>query len=182
MAYLRYRTLYTSLNRRAFIDGNNSDLLELTDVTEIFSISEVTAGFCSKIRLKLEQVELVFKDPDQPSVLAKLLGNGKLDLKPKDDFYVGPYDPLYIQRDFDAEKSIHIKGKADYNFRPVVFIKIVENEFDTKLVRQRGTVENLNDYREEFDLCLIDAEVQPVKHEDDDYSDCVRVNTEDAPA
>jgi hypothetical protein len=182
MTVLKAELLCDSGNQELFSGVKELDLLELTDVTEIFSISEVTAGFCSKIRLKLEQVELVFKDPDQPSVLAKLLGNGKLDLKPKGDFYVGPYDPLYIQLDFDAEKSIHIKGKADYNFRPVVFIKIVENEFDTKLVRQRGTVENLNDYREEFDLCLIDAEVQPVKHEDDDYSDCVRVNTKDAPA
>ena len=182
MTVLKAELLCDSGNQELFSGVKELDLLELTDVTEIFSISEVTAGFCSKIRLKLEQVELVFKESGKPSVLAKLLGNGKLDLKPKSDFYVGPYDPLYIQLDFDAEKSIHIKGKEDYNFRPVVFIKIVEDEFDTKLVRQRGTVENLNDYSEEFDLCLIDAEVQPVSHEDDDFSDCVRVNTKDAPA
>ncbi len=182
MTVLKAELLCDSGNQELFSGVKELDLLELTDVTEIFSISEVTAGFCSKIRLKLAQVELVFKDSGKPSVLAKLLGNGKLDLKPKADFYVGPYDPLYIQLDFDAEKSIHIKGKEDYNFRPVVFIKIVEDEFDTKLVRQRGTVENLNDYSEEFDLCLIDAEVQPVSHEDDDFSDCVRVNTKDAPA
>jgi hypothetical protein len=182
MTVLKAELLCDSGNQELFSGVKEFDLLELTDVTEIFSISEVTAGFCSKIRLKLAQVELVFKDSSKPSVLAKLLGNGKLDLKPKADFYVGPYNPLYIQLDFDAEKSIHIKGKADYNFRPVVFIKIIEDEFDTKLVRQRGTVENLNDYSEEFDLCLIDAEVQPVNHEDDDFSDCVRVNTKDAPA
>jgi len=48
------------------------------------------------------------------------------------------------------------------------------------------TVENLNGETEEFDLCLIEAEIQPVlRHEDDDSSDddssdCVRVNTTDA--
>ena len=160
------------------------DLLRLTDVTKIFSVSEVPTGFCSKIRLTLEQIELVFKDSSKPSVLAKLLGNGKLDLNPREHFYVGPWTA--IQLDFDAKKSIHIKGKADYNFRPVVFIKIINDKFDTKLIRQRGTVKNLNRETEEFDLCLIEAEVQPVsKHGDDDSSDddsadCVRVNTTDA--
>jgi hypothetical protein len=163
------------------------DLLQLTEVTEIFSVSEVSAGYCNKIRLHLSQIVLVPKDSSKPDVYAKILGNGKLDLLSKYSFYVGPDNPLYIQLDFDAKKSIQIKGKADYNFRPVVFIKIVEDRFDTKLIRQRGTVENLDGESEEFDLCLIEAEIQPVPlHEDDDSSDddtrdCVRVDTTDAP-
>jgi hypothetical protein len=188
MTILKAELLCDSGNQELFSGVKEFDLLQLTDVTEIFSVSEVTAGFCSKIRLKLAQIELVFKDSSKPSVLAKLLGDGKLDLKSKADFFVGPYDPLYIQLDFDAKKSIHIKSKAKYNFRPVVFIKIIKGKFDTKLVRQRGTVKNLDGDSEEFDLCLIEAEVQPVsRHEDDDSSDddasdCVRVNTTDAPA
>ena len=164
------------------------DLLQLTEVTEIFSVSEVSAGYCNKIRLHLSQIVLVPKDSSKPDVYAKILGNGKLDLLSKSSFYVGPDNPLYIQLDFDAKKSIQIKGKADYNFRPVVFIKIVEDRFDTKLIRQRGTVENLDGESEEFDLCLIEAEIQPVSgYEDDDSSDddtrdCVRVDTTDAPA
>ena len=162
------------------------DLLQLTEVTEIFSISEVSAGYCNKIRLHLSQIVLVPKDSSKPNVRAKIPGSGKLDLLSKSGFYVGPDDPLYIQLDFDAKKSIHLKGKADYNFRPVVFIKIVEDRFDTKLIRQRGTVENLDGASGEFDLCLIEAEIQPVPlHEDDDSSDddtrdCVRVDTTDA--
>ena len=162
------------------------DLLQLTEVTEIFSISEVSAGYCNKIRLHLSQVVLVPKDESKPDIYAKIPGNGKLDLLSKSDFYVGPDNPLYLQLDFDAKKSIHIKGKADYNFRPVVFIKVVEGKFDTKLIRQRGTVENLDGESEEFDLCLIEAEIQPVpRYQDDDSSDddtrdCVRVDTTDA--
>ena len=162
------------------------DLLQLTEVTEIFSVSEVSAGYCSKIRLTLAEIELVFKDPSKPNAYPKLPGNGKLDLNPRERFYVGPW--LGIQLDFDAEKSIHIKGKADYNFRPVVFIKVIKDRFDTKLIRQRGIVENLNGETETFDLCLVEAEAQAVaRHEDDDSSDddssdCVRVNTVDAPA
>ena len=187
MTVLKAGLLCDSGYQKLFSGVKEFDLLQLTDVTEIFSVSEVTAGICSKIRLKLAQIEMVFKDSSKPSVLAKLLGHGKLDLKPETGFYVGPYDPLYIQLDFDAKKSIHIKGKADYNFRPVVFIKIIKDRFDTKLIRQRGTVENLNGEAEEFDLCLIEAEIQPVSNKDDDSSDddsadCVRVNTTDAPA
>lgn len=188
MTVLKAELICDNGNQELFSGVKEFDLLQLTDVTEIFSISEVTAGFCSKIRLNLAQIELVFKDSSKPSVLAKLLGNGKLDLKPKTDFYVGPNDPLYVQLDFDAKKSIHVKSKANYNFRPVVFIKVIKDRFDTKLVRQRGTLENLDGDSEEFDLCLIEAEVQPVsRNEDDDSSDddsldCVRVNTTDAPA
>jgi hypothetical protein len=165
------------------------DLLQLVDWTEVLSVSEVSAGYCNKIRLYLSQIELVFKDSSKPNAYPKLHGKGKVDLLSKKDFYVGPFNHLYIQLDFDAKKSIHIKGKADYNFRPVIFIKVVEGRFDTKLIRQRGTVENLDDETEEFDLCLIEAEIDPVsKHMDDDSSDddssdddsrdCVRVDTD----
>jgi hypothetical protein len=183
LTILKAELLCDSGNQELFAGEKEFDLLQLTNVTEIFSVSEVTTGFCSKIRLKLKQIELVFKDPAKDSVLAKLLGNGKLDLKPESDFYVGPDDPLYVQLDFDAKKSIQIKSKSKYNFRPVVFIKVVKDKFDTKLIRQRGTIENLDYYSEAFDLCPIEAEGQPVSDDkDDDYSDCVRVNTTDAPA
>ncbi len=130
LTILKAELLCDSGNQVLFSGVKELDLLQLTDVTEIFSVSEVTVGFCSKIRLKLAQIELVFKDLGKASVLTKLLGNGKLDLKPKSDFYVGPYHPLYIQLDFDAKKSIHIKSKAKCNFRPVVFIKIIKDKFD----------------------------------------------------
>jgi len=183
LTILKAELLCDSGNQQLFSGEKEYDLLQLTNVTEIFSINEVTAGFCSKIRLKLKQIELVFKDEAKGSVLAKLLGNGKLDLNPKSDFYVGPDDPLYMQLDFDAGKSIQVKNKSQYNFRPVVFTKIIKDKFDSKLIRQRGTIENLDYDSDEFDLCPIEAEVQPVSDDEkDDYSDCVRVNTTDAPA
>jgi len=184
MTVLKAELLCDSGNQVLFSGVKEFDLLQLTDVTEVFSVSEVTTGFCSKIRLKVAKIQLVPKDSSKPITYAKVLGNGKVDLKPKKPFYVGPWTG--IQLDIDAKKSIHIKGKEDYNFRPVVFIKIIQGKYDTKLVRQRGTIENLNG--DEFDLCLIEAEVQPVaKHQDDDSSDddsanCVRVDTAEAPA
>ncbi|MCK5667762.1 MAG: DUF4382 domain-containing protein, partial [Gammaproteobacteria bacterium] len=182
LSIIRAELLSDDGNKELFRGKKKFDLLQLTNVTEIFSVSEVPSGTYNKIRLTLTQIELVFNDSSIPAY-PKLTGNGKLDLNPREDFYVDCSNPLTIQLDFDAGKSIHVKHKEKYNFRPVVFIKIIKDKFDTKLVRQRGTVENLDGRTEEFDLCLIEAEVQPVSIEKKhDFPDCVRVNTTDAPA
>jgi hypothetical protein len=65
----------------------------------------------------------------------------------------------------------------------VEYIKTVENEFDTKLIRQAGMVRNLDSESKEFDLCLIEDGPQPALSEgSDDSLDCVRVNAEKASA
>jgi hypothetical protein len=160
------------------------DLLELTEVTEVFAVSDAPAGEYNKVRLTLSQIELVFKDNRDPEY-PKLPGNGKLDLNPRGTFYVDPDKPLVIQLDIDAEKSILVVGAGDsgkYIFRPVVFVDIAEGEFDTKLVRQRGTVNDIDLDDGTFRLCLIEAEIQPVPATDDDSPDCVIVDTTTAPA
>ena len=145
------------------------NLLALASVTEVFSVAEVAAGSYDKIRLTLAGIELVFFDEREP-VYPDLPGNGKLDINPKGLFYVDSDNPLTIQLDFDAEKSIHIVGTGNggFNFRPVVLTKEVETEFDTKLIRQMGVVRELNRERGTFDLCLIEDE----EAEEDD---CVQV-------
>jgi hypothetical protein len=156
------------------------NLLALAEVTEVFSVSEVAVGNYNKIRLTISKIELVFHD-ERESVYPKLTGNGKLDLNPRGKFYVDGENPLTVQLDFDAEKSTHIagpgKGNDKYSFRPVVFVKIVESEFDTKLIRQEGQVRNLDTEFQEFDLCLIEGRGQPDQVEEaDEETDCVRVN------
>jgi hypothetical protein len=158
------------------------DLLQLTEVTKVFSVSEVPEGSYNKIRLTLTQIELVFHDDRDPAY-PKLPGNGKLDLNPRETFHVDSDVPLAIQLDFDAKKSIHVVqagNKEKYNFRPVVFVKIVEGEFDTKLIRQRGTINELDLAEGEFKLCLIEAEIQPISDDVDDLPDCVWVDTNSA--
>lgn len=139
------------------------DLLALANVTEVFSVAEVPAGTYSKIRLTLTQIELVFHD-GRPPEYPKLPGNGKLDINPQGDLYVDADNPLTIELDFDAEKSLHIveKGNGGFNFRPVVLTKQVQSEFDTKLIRQTGIVHNLNVEAGSFDLCLVSDEADCV--------------------
>lgn len=138
------------------------NLLSLTDFSELFAISnDVPAGQYEKIRLHLKQpngIELVKKDnlgnvietihPNMP-------GNGKLDLNPRGDFRVVAGQTLYIQLDIDANKSLHIvqTGNAKYQFRPVVFVDVIDHQFSGKLVRHFGYVHNLDMTNKRFKLC-----------------------------
>ena len=144
------------------------NLLELTDA-RIFAIREgIPAGTYDKIRLTLTDIELVdYMGTDDPTDDAiyhpKLPGNGKLDLKPHDDFNVVADGTLTIQIDMDANKSIHIvkKGKKDeYNFRPVVFIDIVTDTFEERYIKLHGDINAINNAEQSFKLCNTDIPVQ----------------------
>ena len=157
------------------------DLLQLANVTEIFSLTDVPVGSYDKIRLTLTSIELVLMDDS--SVYPKLPGNGKLDLNPRGSFSVNADTTLMIQLDIDAEKSIHIVKTGNgvkYQFRPVVFVKIVTDAFDTKLMRLTGAVSNLDAAGGTFDLCEISA--QQVMLMDNNLPACVMINTKDAPS
>lgn len=138
------------------------NLLSLTDFSKLFAISnQVPAGMYEKIRLQLKQpngIELVRKD-DQGNVTEtiypNMTGNGKLDLNPRGDFYVVANQTLYIQVDIDADKSLHIieTGNGRYQFRPVVFVDIIDHQFSGKLVRHFGYVHDLDTINNRFRLC-----------------------------
>jgi len=107
---------------------------------------DVPAGTYCKIRLTLSDLELVFNN-GEPSFHPKLPGNNKLDLNPRQCFDVAPGSTVYLQLDMDA-KSIHVvqagNGKK-YNFRPVVFIDVIQREFQSKLVRlENGVIRRIS--------------------------------------
>ena len=133
------------------------DLLKLEDESRLLTFNDrVPIGTYCKIRLTLSDLVLVFntgEDDFQP----KLPGNKKLDLNARDCFYVAPGDTVYLQLDMDA-KSIHIVKTANgtsYNFRPVVFIDVINKSFPSKLVRlEEGEIRAIN--RDEGTLLLCD--------------------------
>lgn len=138
------------------------NLLSLTDFSELFAISnEVPVGQYEKIRLHLKQpdgIELVKKDDLGniiKTVYPNMPGNGKLDLNPRGNFRVVAGQTLYIQLDIDANKSLHIveTGNGGYQFRPVVFVDVIDHQFSGKLVRHFGYVHNLNMANNRFKLC-----------------------------
>ncbi len=129
-------------------DGVTVDLLKLANFSELFALSQrVPAKRYNKIRLTLKKLELVRKDQngnDIERIAVKLPGNGKLDLNPRTQFLVKPDSTLIVQLDIDAKKSIHIVGTGSgaYQFRPVVFVKLIGGGVLGKLIRLRGVIEN----------------------------------------
>ena len=129
-------------------DGVTVDLLKLANFSELFALSQsVPAKLYDKIRLTLKKLELVRKDHagnDIERIAVKLPGNGKLDLNPRMQFLVKPGSTLIVQLDIDAKKSIHIVGTGSgaYQFRPVVFVKLIGGGVLGKLIRLRGVIEN----------------------------------------
>lgn len=133
------------------------DLLKLEDESRLLAFNDkVPVGTYCKVRLTLSDLELVF-NTGEPNFHPKLPGNKKLDLNARDCFHVAPGDTLYLQLDMDA-KSIHIVETAkgtSYNFRPVVFIDVINKSFPSKLIRlEEGEIRAIN--RDEGTLLLCD--------------------------
>jgi len=134
-------TLYNGRPRGPF------DLLELEHESRpLVYDPDVPVGTYCKIRLTLSDLELVFNNGD-PNFKPRLPGNNKLDLNPKDCFQVTADSKLYLQLDMDA-KSIHVVqtgNKKHYNFRPVVFIDVIQRDVQTKLVRlENGLIDEID--------------------------------------
>ncbi len=184
LTVIKAELLSDSGSATLFSGEKTFDLLQLVNVTEIFSVTHITPGTFNKIRLTLTRVELVKKDGTR--IFPKLPGNGKLDLNPRGSFVVTAGATVLIQLDMDAEMSVRMVGTGqgdEYEFRPVVFVKIVTDKFGTKLVRLRGTVNNLDTLKGTFDICRI--KVQGLLLDDDEEDGkpyCVMVDIAQAPA
>jgi hypothetical protein len=139
------------------------DLLRLRNESVPFTFrDDVPVGTYCKIRLTLSDLELVLVD-DTPDDLTdnetqhpNLPGNGKLDLLVRGCFTVDEGNVITVQVDLDGGNSIHIaENNRGYNFRPVVFVDVLEEGFDSKLVRLSGEISEVN--AEENELLLCDA-------------------------
>ncbi|MBU0730891.1 MAG: DUF4382 domain-containing protein [Proteobacteria bacterium] len=147
--------------------GETIDLLKLETESTLFALdNNVPAGWYSKIRMYVSKVELC-NDGEEP-ILAKVPANGKIDLNPKDVFYVAPGETIALELDMCADKSIHIvkKGhKDEYNFRPVIFVQVMTSEAPGKLVRLSGYI------REKTDDAFILCPDQPIINGQSDLAD-----------
>ena len=93
---------------------------------------EVPAGYYAKIRLEIENIEVV-GGPCEDKYIK--LPSGKIDLNPRGGFYVNEGESIAIQLDFDANKwfNLHQAGNSGKCIlRPVIFVDI-----DTLGLQQR---------------------------------------------
>lgn len=136
------------------------DLLDLTNYSEPVVFGEVKVGNYKKIRLMIDNLELVPLDGGD-SVFPPLPANGKIDLLHADGFDVLPGRTLMIEIDMDANKSIHIVGRGNsgnVNFRPVVKVNVFDGGMPHKLARLEGSVSGIpNSGDGSFTLCDFDS-------------------------
>ena len=167
-----------------FQGSKTFNLLDLADNGRIFAAGDnIPAGSCSKIRLTLSQIELIQRDGAGDITLQeypKLPGNGKLDLVPRNSFYISPGESVVIQIDMDANKSIHIveTGSDKYQFRPVVFVDVIGGQFPGKFLRVHGVIGDIDDTTQKFSLCKSVA--APAGSQDSDYEGCIDVSVTDS--
>jgi hypothetical protein len=147
--------------RVSLFDGpaETVDLLKLRNESVPFTFrDDVPVGTYCKVRLTLARpdgLELVLA-ADSSSNFPKLPGNGKLDLLARDCFTVAPGASVTLQLDMDAGNSIHIVqtgSKTEYNFRPVVFIDVINDSFTGKLVRLEGVIADYDAVDQTLLLC-----------------------------
>lgn len=136
------------------------DLLDLTNFSEPVVFGEVQAGTYTKLRLYIDQLELVPVDGGD-SIFPPLPANGKIDLLHAGGFDVLPGRTIVIEIDMDANKSIKITTAGNsgrVNFRPVVKVKIVDGGLPHKLARLEGSVSgDPDDAAGTFTLCDLDS-------------------------
>ena len=148
------------------------DLLNLTNFSEPIVFGEVAAGIYTKLRLVIDQLELVPIDGG-PSQYPPLPANGKIDLLDPNGIEVLPGRTLIAEIDMEANKAIHLVGAGNsgrYQFRPVVKAEFMNGDLGVlpdKLARVEGTVTSISDGG--FELCDIETP-----------ESCIDVATDDA--
>lgn len=171
-----------------FSGSETLDLLKLADFSELFAISDdVPPGSYSKIRLQLADLVLNDLDPDTGALIEserpQLVGNGKIDLNPRGDFRLWPGDVVFIELDFDMEKSLKITetGNGKLIVRPVVFVDIRTERPMDRLTRVHGEIAAIDDVEGGFELCQTEFASRWDDDDDDgDFGDrrCIAVATD----
>ena len=142
-----------------FQGSREINLLDLTNYNEPIIFGEVPAGNYTKLRLNIDDLELVSLD-GSTAIYPSLPANGKIDLLDQDGFDILPGRTVVIEIDMDANKSIKITGAGNgrkYNFRPVVKVDIMDGGLPNKLARVEGIVKEIPaDPAGSFVLCAAD--------------------------
>jgi hypothetical protein len=137
------------------------DLLDLTNYSEPIVFGEVDAGIYTKLRLVIDDLELVRNDGD-PSEFPKLPANGRIDLLDPSGIEILPGRTLFAEIDMEANKAVHIVSAGNsskYQFRPVVKADFMDGDLGNlpdKLARLEGLASNV-DLAGTFVLCDVES-------------------------
>lgn len=133
------------------------NLLDLENYVQPIALGDVAVGTYTKLRLRLENLELV--EHDGTIHKPRLPANGKIDLLDQGGFDVLAGRTLVVEIDIDANKSIHVveTGNGKYNVRPVVKVNFMNVGLPDKLARVEGRIDQILDVTAgTFVLCALD--------------------------
>lgn len=150
-------TLIGDQGQQTIYTGNTRvNLLDLENYSQPIALGEVAAGRYTKLRLQIDNFEIIDKDglahnPRPPA-------NGRIDLLQPGGIEVVPGRTLVAHVDMDANKSIHVvqAGNGKYRVRPVVRVQFVLGGLPNELVRIEGLVDSVDADTGAFVLCAID--------------------------
>lgn len=174
-----------------FSGSQTLDLLKLADFSELFAVSDdVPPGRYNKIRLQLSDLVLNDINPATGNVIEseqpQLVGNGKIDLNPRNSFVLRGGDVIFIELDFDMEKSLKITetGNGKLIIRPVVFVDIRTERPQGRLSRVHGEITEIDPLTGDFRLCqtVYVSNRDDDRHNDDTGAEgrrCVTVSSDD---
>ena len=151
-------TLIGDQGQQEIYTGNTSvNLLDLENYSQPIAFGEVTAGTYTKLRLQIDDLELIDLDghPHHPQLPA----NGRIDLLQPGGIEVVPGRTLVAHVDMDANKSIHVvqTGNGKYKVRPVVRVEFMLGGLPNELIRIEGRIAEIPDGDAvDFVLCAFD--------------------------
>lgn len=144
------------------------DLLALRDELKLFAVNEnITPGDFTKIRMHAVSLILV-KDLGEgmtEDIEAKLVGNGKMDLHPREIITLNAGDIVFVSLDWDMKESLKLTeagaDKKKLIMRPVIFVDVgTEPAFKHGLVRVNGNVTLIAADNSYFRICQTQMPVQ----------------------
>ena len=150
-------TLIGDQGQQNVYSGNTRvNLLDLQNFSQPIAVSEVPAGTYTKLRLQIENLEIIDDDPIPHT--PRPPANGRSDLLQPGGIEVVPGRVLVAHVDMDAKKSIHLvqTGNGKYQLRPVVRVQFMLDALPDELVRIEGMIVELDDESGGFVLCSLD--------------------------
>jgi hypothetical protein len=178
-AWLTVRELRLNMaggNNHVVLDTPQTiELLQLHNLTEVLLMEQIVTGKVNKIRLLLDDLEIVRMDGSMD--MLPVPAGGWVELNPQGGFDVRAGETIYVMIDVDMKRSVQVVegGNGDLNFRPQVFAEIYAHGDESRLVRLKGTARGVNDTVGSWDLCDLRREAGDGGSNNNLY-DCVRIN------
>lgn len=134
------------------------DLMALRDASEILSFTgQVPAGRYGKIRLALAEQGLEIVKADGSSEYPALADGNRIELHPAEKIEVSGGQLLAMEMDIDVDRSFEANrhDPKRHDFKPAISTRVIRDAADGKIARLRGTIDNLNEDSQTFELCQL---------------------------